>query len=1108
MREKNLTLFYANARGLKSKKSSLTDILGELKPEIALFTETMLKSQNELKIEGYSFFGKFRERRACGGVGILIKNDFKGHITPHESNKDTELLWVSLKRHNAKPVFIGVYYGKQESRNSREEMLLEMNLLSTDIQERKNEGEVLIFMDGNGKIGLLNEDVSRNGALLESVFEECGLEVINRKEICEGKITRMNRKNKSEFSAIDFVVASTEIANEIRKMVIDESCDFVLTGTSASDHNSIIVELDIQTTRVTKNSKITKWWLNAPTENWKRFDDALKHSSNLCKKIMETQKSDINHNYHRWKKLIETKAMEFIGKTTLKSNKTTFESVTVKALRERKRNAKHEFQNEKDSDKKTELKNIYINTQLDLRAQLEHEQEEKTEKRILRMCEQGSSGFWREIKRLKKDDFSQWSCIKDQDGNRILDSNMKKNELARYYEELYTFDASLEKHPYHDYVKNKFKEYSKDRSYDNEWYNRPPSKRVLQDIISSKKNKKATTDYPNEILKQGGEGFLECLRPVITSFWKNEIPPEEWNEGIITSIWKGKGDRENLKNHRGITVSSTISMVCEQVINDRMMQLIPLTQAQGGGKPGTSTRDHVFLLRGAITHALRNKNNMYITFYDVTKAYDRADVEDMLVTAWEKGMKGKIWRLMKNLNTNLTARLKTNDGLTRKINRIAGGKQGGKNFGFLFAKMMDVMAEDAECNEQLGVNFGNLKMSVLEWVDDVVTFAINGDQQNQTLQFVNDFAVKHKLKWGKDKCNVMDVGNGRYKQVKWKLGNLEIDSCDQYKYLGDIIMRNGNNQKNIEDRQCKVMAMTRKILALGGNEIFKKIKLTALLRMHNSCTIATLLTNCETWVLNQSEKNKLEKIELWALKEILDLPKTTPTPAIWYVTGHLLTSILIDKRQMLYLKTLLDRPNEDWTKKMFDCLNREDIGWVKHIRKTLEKYEINKTFNEIKELSYGKWKKLVTEVTESKHKEKLLDMCYSRNREKTKTKELIEKINFEGYKRIPRTEILNKHQYLAKVLIMSKFHMLNCAANFKNHYRVVNCERCKVIDDEYHRINDCFLYKDINLYASPLKIDFSFIHSDDGEAVERILETVCALWDLKNGRNEMRSATL
>merc|ERR1739838_1165084 len=121
-----------------------------------------------------------------------------------------------------------------------------------------------------------------------------------------------------------------------------------------------------------------------------------------------------------------------------------------------------------------------------------------------------------------------------------------------------------------------------------------------------------------------------------------------------------------------------------------------MTQAQGGGRKGSSTRDHLFILRGAMAHAIRNGTDLYITYYDVAKAYARADVEDMLVEAWEHGLKGKVWRMMKILNTNLTAKIKTKHGLTREIQREAGGKQGGKNFGFLFAKMMDLMSEEAD----------------------------------------------------------------------------------------------------------------------------------------------------------------------------------------------------------------------------------------------------------------------------------------------------------------------------------------------------------------------------------------------------------------------------
>ena len=119
----------------------------------------------------------------------------------------------------------------------------------------------------------------------------------------------------------------------------------------------------------------------------------------------------------------------------------------------------------------------------------------------------------------------------------------------------------------------------------------------------------------------------------------------------------------------------------------------------------------------------------------------------------------------------------------------------------------------------------------------------------------------------------MDIGNGMYKTLKWKLGKLTIDSCDAYKYLGDIIMRNGKNTKNIEEREMKTMATTRKIISLCSSDIFKKGHLRSLIKLHNSCTVAGLLTNCETWVLNKGERSKIERIELWALKTTFKPPQ-------------------------------------------------------------------------------------------------------------------------------------------------------------------------------------------------------------------------------------------
>ena len=107
------------------------------------------------------------------------------------------------------PFIVGTYYGKQQSRTSKEEMEREMSQLHEEILEMSKGGEIIIAMDANAKIGMLGEEISRNRKLLLNTLNETNLSVMNKSEKCKGKITRKNTKNDKEVSAIDLVVASS-----------------------------------------------------------------------------------------------------------------------------------------------------------------------------------------------------------------------------------------------------------------------------------------------------------------------------------------------------------------------------------------------------------------------------------------------------------------------------------------------------------------------------------------------------------------------------------------------------------------------------------------------------------------------------------------------------------------------------------------------------------------------------------------------------------------------------------------------------------------------------------------------------------------------------------
>ena len=131
-------------------------------------------------------------------------------------------------------------------------------------------------------------------------------------------------------------------------------------------------------------------------------------------------------------------------------------------------------------------------------------------------------------------------------------------------------------------------------------------------------------------------------------------------------------------------------------------------------------------------------------------------------------------------------------------------------------------------------------------------------------------------------------------------------------------------------------------------------------------------------------------------------------------------------------------------------------------------------------------------------------MCHDGRKEKTKTKELLNRLREDTYIRAPCMDILSRNRYRARVQIMSMYRMLDCAKNYKCGYRGTDCSMCKTCDDEDHRINHCIRYRRTNLYESSLKFDFSSIYSDNAETVERAIDIVCHLWELNDGKNSMR----
>ena len=157
--------------------------------------------------------------------------------------------------------------------------------------------------------------------------------------------------------------------------------------------------------------------------------------------------------------------------------------------------------------------------------------------------------------------------------------------MAKYYEELYR-KKPYPYHPYHDEVKNAIEKLSLGNDCSN--IDSAPSEVEIKNAITNKKNRKATTDWKNELIKKGENEMVRVVAPVIKAFWREESVPSQWNMGTITSIWKGRGDREKMENHRGITVSSAIGTIAEEILFNRSFRNPRLEGEKGAQRPTMS----------------------------------------------------------------------------------------------------------------------------------------------------------------------------------------------------------------------------------------------------------------------------------------------------------------------------------------------------------------------------------------------------------------------------------------------------------------------------------------------------------------------------------------
>ena len=464
-----------------------------------------------------------------------------------------------------------------------------------------------------------------------------------------------------------------------------------------------------------------------------------------------------------------------------------------------------------------------------------------------------------------------WNLLKAE--RKPLSSAIKPNDWFRHFSELLNPPLPT------DIENGNYIEDEEQPLLQNEYLDRPISENeVLVAIKNLKTGKSPGIDgLISQFFKSCPEQICPYLTTLFNSYFEHGYFPPEWSSSIISPIHK-KGNENDQKNYRGVSLLSEMSKIFTSIINTRLKIWCEtnnvLGEEQAGFRKQHTTIDDVFCLHTLITKYLRHKGGrFYALFVDFEKAFDHVDRLLLWQKLFTQNVSTKMVRMLKAIYADVRAYIRTSKGLTNTVPCPVGVRQGCIISLIIFTLFLNDLQEYISVGSH-GIDIETIKLFVLLFADDLVIFAETVIELQRLINRLVGYCDRWRMKVNLLKTKVVVFRNGgplrRYE--KWKFDDFKLEVVTYYKYLG-LLLSSRNSwymcQKTLASQASKALFSVKKNLIRFGD-----VKVNILLKIFDSKIFPILLYGSEIWFSHISPD--IEQVHTKFCKFILNLPIQSP----------------------------------------------------------------------------------------------------------------------------------------------------------------------------------------------------------------------------------------
>ena len=408
----------------------------------------------------------------------------------------------------------------------------------------------------------------------------------------------------------------------------------------------------------------------------------------------------------------------------------------------------------------------------------------------------------------------------------------------------------------------------------------------------------------------------------------------------MNEIFKNKGDSEESKNYRGISLVYLLSKVYDLILGNRFMIWFKkiCNDAQTAYQDGKSSADHVFFLRCLVQQAIRYDEKIFLIAADFDGAFDRIS-RSLLIRKLIRFGAGTVFvaciASMYMHTDNIIFRDK--EFVTYKL--LSGIKQGLPLSPLLFIFYInDIFDTFKRIHGRCVDNIYQL-IHLLVHADDVTLLATLRDCAIKKLQTLSEYCNNNFIVPQFTKCMFIVINGSEDDKISLPFGNSLLENVNYLEILGSHLVQSGSLMEELELHMNKRFYSCIKFFNFCKEN--KLAPLSVRLKSLRGCVMMSLLHNCEAF--GNKVPKSLESVYHKLIRTALRVRTNTPKLLLYVESGLLPIKALIEARQYKFFTRFQKSLDPDADRFIvFNKLVQNPSRYLKHYLTLHAKYSCHR----------------------------------------------------------------------------------------------------------------------------------------------------------------------